>query len=418
MKVLVVGSGGREHAIVWKLSQSPKVSKIYCAPGNGGISRIADCVDINAMNIEGMVNFACNEKINMVVVSPDDPLGAGMVDALEAAGIRAFGPAKNAAIIEGSKSFAKNLMKRYNIPTARYEVFTDSNSAIRYLQNCEYPVVIKADGLALGKGVIIAEDYQEGQEAIIKIMEEKTFGKAGDSVVIEEFLEGREVTVLAFTDGKTLVPMVSSQDHKRAFDGDMGSNTGGMGTFSPSRIYDNELAARCMREIFLPTLKAMNDMNRKFKGVLYFGLMITDEGPKVLEYNSRFGDPEAQVVLPRLKSDLYDIFDAIIAERLDTVKIQWDDNVAVCVVMASGGYPGNYKKGYRIDGIEEAEKDPLVTVFHAGTKFCDGEFYTNGGRVLGVTAMDINLEAARKRAYEGVAKIHFDNAHFRTDIAI
>ena len=418
MKVLVVGSGGREHAIVWKLSQSPKVSKIYCAPGNGGISQIAECVGIDAMDIDGMVGFACKEKIDMVVVAPDDPLGAGMVDALEEAGIRAFGPVKNAAAMEASKVFSKSLMKRFNIPTAAYGAFSDSASALKYLESCSYPVFIKTDGLARGKGAIMAEDYRQGAETVREIIDGKVFGKAGDRIIIEEYLEGPEVTILAFTDGKTLVPMVSSQDHKRVFDGDRGPNTGGMGAFSPSKIYDSELAGRCMKEIYLPTMNAMRESGIKFKGVLYFGLIITREGPKVLEYNARFGDPEAQVVIPRLKNDLFDIFDAIIDERLDTVKIEWNDNVAVCVVMASGGYPGKYKTGCRIDGIEEAGKDPQITVFHAGTVFRDGHFYTNGGRVLGVTAMDINLKEARKRAYEAVAKIHFDYAHYRKEIAL
>lgn len=418
MKVLVVGSGGREHALVWKIVQSPKIEKVYCAPGNGGISAIAECVPIKAMDIDGVINFSKEKEIDMVVVAPDDPLAAGMVDALENAGIRAFGPNKAAATIEGSKAFAKNLMKKYNIPTANYEVFENSADAIRYLQNQQYPLVVKADGLALGKGVIIAQNFSEAKEAVESIMEDKVFGEAGNKVVIEEFLVGPEVSMLAFTDGKSIKTMVSSQDHKRALDNDQGLNTGGMGTFSPSRIYTEEIDSYCMEKIYKPTIEAMEKEGRKFKGVLYFGLIITKDGPKVLEYNARFGDPETQVVLPRLNTDIIDIFDAIIDERLDEVEISWNDNACVCVIMASGGYPKEYKTGYEISGLADAERDANVVVFHAGTKREDGKYYTAGGRVLGVTAMESNLDEAINKAYEGVGKIQFQDMHYRKDIGI
>lgn len=418
MKVLVVGSGGREHALVWKIAQNKQVEELYCAPGNGGISAIAKCVPIKAMDIDGIVNFSKEKKIDLVVVAPDDPLAAGMVDALENEGIRAFGPRKNAAIIESSKAFAKDLMKKYNIPTAKYEVFEKSSDALEYLKNQKFPIVVKADGLALGKGVIIAQNFEEAKEAVISIMEDKAFGEAGNKVVIEEFMVGPEVSVLAFTDGKTIKPMVSSQDHKRALDNDQGLNTGGMGTFSPSRIYTKEMEDYCMEKIFKPTVDAMNKEGRKFKGVLYFGLMITADGPKVLEYNARFGDPETQVVIPRLKTDIVDIFNAIIDEKLDEVNIEWEDNAAVCVIMASGGYPKEYKTGYEITGLDEAQKDKNIVVFHAGTKFEDGKYLTSGGRVLGVTAVESNLDLAIKKAYEGVSKISFKDMHYRKDIGI
>ncbi|MCX7922208.1 MAG: phosphoribosylamine--glycine ligase [Clostridia bacterium] len=418
MKILVVGSGGREHAIVWKMAQSPSVEKIYCAPGNGGISSLAECLPIKALDIDGIVKFAKENSIDMVVVAPDDPLAAGMVDALEAEGIRAFGPRKNAAILEASKAFSKDLMKKYNIPTAKYEVFDDSEHTVEYLRHQEYPIVVKADGLALGKGVIIAQGFDEAQEAVNSIMNDKVFGSAGSRVVIEEFLVGPEVSILAFTDGKTVVPMVSSQDHKRALDNDQGLNTGGMGTFSPSRIYTPEIAEYCMENIYKPTIEAMNSENRKFKGVLYFGLMLTKDGPKVLEYNARFGDPETQVVLPRLQSDLVEIFNAIIDEKLDAIDVKWSDSAAVCVIMASGGYPQQYKTGYEITGITEAERDSNIVVFHAGTKCEDGKYYTAGGRVLGVTALEHTLDEAIKKAYEGVAKVSFKDVHYRKDIGI
>ena len=419
MKILVVGGGGREHTIVWKVAQSDKVSKIYCAPGNGGISKLAECVDISATDIDSMVAFAKEKEIDLVMVAPDDPLVLGMVDAMEAAGIRAFGPRKNAAIIEGSKVFSKDLMKKYNIPTAGYEVFCDSKSAIEYLkaQN-SYPAVIKAEGLALGKGVIIALNEEEAIDGIHEIMDDKKFGDSGNRVVIEEFLTGPEVSVLAFTDGKTVKPMVSAQDHKRAYDNDKGPNTGGMGTFSPSRLYDDAKAKECMENIFIPTINAMNAEGRPFKGVLYFGLMMTQKGVKVIEYNCRFGDPETQVVLPRLKTDLVDIMEAVVDERLADIEIEWADNAAVCVVMASGGYPVSYEKGHLISGIEDAEAMDNVTVFHAGTKLTSDGFTNVGGRVLGVTATDDDLDLAIKRAYEAVDKISWKDEFHRNDIGV
>lgn len=416
MKILVVGGGGREHAIVWKIAQSPLANKIYCAPGNGGIASIAECVPIKAVDIDGIVKFSKENEIDLVVVAPDDPLVAGMVDALDAVGIRAFGPNKDAAVIEGSKSFAKRLMKKYGIPTAKYEVFDDSEHAAEYLRHQKYPVVIKADGLALGKGVIIAQDFDQANEAVSDIMLDKVFGAAGSKIVIEEFLSGHEVSVLAFTDGNTIVPMVSSQDHKRALDNDEGLNTGGMGTFSPSRIYTPEIAEYCMENIYKPTIRAMNAENRKFKGVIYFGLMITKDGPKILEYNARFGDPETQVVLPRLKNDIIQVFNAVIDEKLDGIDIKWDDNAAVCVVLASGGYPGKYVTGYEINGLLDAGYDANIAIFHAGSRLEGGNYYTAGGRVLGVTALEASLEEAIKKAYEGVSKISFQGMHYRKDI--
>lgn len=418
MKILVIGGGGREHTIVWKLSKSPKVSKIYCAPGNGGIAELAECVPIKATDIDSVVNFAKEKAVDLVVVAPDDPLVAGMVDALEDAGIRAFGPRANAAAIEGSKVFSKDLMKKYNIPTAGYEVFTDPESAIKYIEKGSFPTVIKAEGLALGKGVIIAKDIDEARAAIHEIMEEKVFGASGNRVVIEEFLTGPEVSVLAFCDGKTVVPMVSAQDHKRAFDNDEGLNTGGMGTFSPSRLYDAAKAEECMKNIFLPTVKAMQAEGRPFKGVLYFGLMMTAAGVRVIEYNARFGDPETQVVLPRLKTDLVDIIEAVIDGRLDEIEIEWEDNAAVCVVLASGGYPVKYATGYEISGLDEIAKYDDLTVFHAGTKRDGDKLVTAGGRVLGITAVAENLDAAIRRAYEGVEMVSFKDCHFRHDIGI
>ena len=418
MKVLVIGSGGREHTIVWKLNQSDKVSKIYCAPGNGGISDIAECVPISVMDFPALTVFAKENNIDLTVVAPDDPLAAGAVDAFEAEGLRAFGPNKAAAIIEGSKAFSKDLMKKYNIPTAKYEVFDNSADAISYIKNNnEFPIVVKADGLALGKGVIIAETFKEAESAVHEIMDDKVFGTAGGKVVVEEFLVGPEISVLAFTDGKTLKPMVSAQDHKRAYDNDQGLNTGGMGTFSPSRIYTDDIAKECMENIFIPTMNAMNSEGRTFKGVLYFGLMKTKQGVKVIEYNCRFGDPETQVVLPRLKSDLFDIFNAVIDEKLDEIEIEWEDNAAVCVVLASGGYPQSYEKGYEINGLDIAEKAGAL-VFHAGTKLEDGVYKTNGGRVLGITATGNNLDDAIKEAYKFVELVSFKDMHFRKDIGI
>lgn len=416
MKVLVVGGGGREHTILWKLAQSPRKPELFAAPGNGGISQLAACVDIKATDVEGIVRFAKENQIDLTVVAPDDPLMLGMVDRLEEEGLKAFGPRKNAAIIEGSKVFSKDLMKKYNIPTAAYEVFDDSEKAISYLKTVSYPTVVKAEGLALGKGVIIAADFAEAKAAVEDIMCDKVFGDAGSRVVIEEFLTGQEVSVLAFTDGKTLYPMVSAQDHKRAYDNDEGLNTGGMGTFSPSRLYTDEIHSECMQKIFMPTMEAMNREGRTFKGVLYFGLIMTADGVKVIEYNARFGDPETQVVLPRLKTDLLEIFLAVAEERLGALTVEWEDNAAVCVVLASGGYPKAYQKGLPISGLEEAEADPAVTVFHAGTRREGDTFLTAGGRVLGVTAVSGDLESAIGKAYEGVAKIHFDKVHYRTDI--
>ncbi|MEG2381621.1 MAG: phosphoribosylamine--glycine ligase [Oscillospiraceae bacterium] len=418
MKILVLGGGGREHAIIQKLSMSKEVEKIYSAPGNGGIARLAECVPIQVMEFEKLIDFAKANKVDLTVVAPDDPLVAGAVDAFEEAGLRAFGPSKAAALIEGSKAFSKNLMKKYNIPTAGYEVFAVSDEAIEYIRSeNKFPVVIKADGLALGKGVIIANDCVEAEKAVREIMEDKVFGAAGGQVVVEEFLVGPEISVLAFTDGKTMVPMVSAQDHKRALDGDKGLNTGGMGTFSPSRIYNEELANECMTKIFLPTMEAMKAENRTFKGVLYFGLIQTSEGVKVIEYNCRFGDPETQVVLPRLKTDLVEIFNAVVDERLSECDIEWEDNACVCVVLASGGYPKKYNTGYVIDGIKQAESLGAM-IFHAGTQF-DGENYTTaGGRVLGVTACGKTLDEAIEKAYKYVDVVHFKDAHFRHDIGI
>lgn len=418
MKVLVIGSGGREHTIIWKLSQSPKVDKIYAAPGNGGISELAECVPISVMDFNALTAFAQKNAIDLTVVAPDDPLAAGAVDAFESVGLRAFGPNKAAAIIEGSKAFSKNLMKKYGIPTADYEVFDNSSDAVSYIkEQNKFPVVVKADGLALGKGVIIAQTFKEAETAVHEIMDDKVFGAAGGKVVIEEFLTGPEISVLAFTDGKVVKPMVSAQDHKRAYDNDQGLNTGGMGSFSPSRIYTPELAEECMQKVFLPTMEAMRKEGRTFKGVLYFGLMKTADGIKVIEYNCRFGDPETQVVLPRLKTDLYDIFNAVIDEKLSDIDIEWEDNAAVCVVLASGGYPQHYEKGYPIEGIKQAESLGAM-IFHAGTVYEDGCYRTNGGRVLGVTATGETLDAAIKEAYRYVDMISFRDMHFRKDIGI
>ncbi len=417
LSILVVGGGGREHAIVKKISESERTGKIYAAPGNGGIAQIAQCVPIKATDVDGVVKFASENKIDLVFVAPDDPLMLGMVDKLNEAGIRAFGPVQNAAIIEGSKVYSKNLMKKYGIPTAAYETFDSSEAAKEYIKKMNtYPTVIKAEGLALGKGVIIAQNYDEAIEAVTSIMEDKAFGDAGGRVVIEEFLKGREVTVLAFTDGKTICPMVSSQDHKRAFDGDKGLNTGGMGSYSPSPVYTPEIAQRCMNEIFKPTVEAMEKEGRVFKGVIYFGLMLTEKGPYVIEYNARFGDPETQVVLPRLKTDFLDIIDAVIDGNLDKLNIEWDNGAAACIVLASGGYPASYEKGYKITGIDAANKHADVFVYHAGTSEKDGEFYTNGGRVLGVTAKADTVAEAVKKAYAAAEEISWDKMFCRHDI--
>lgn len=417
MNILMIGSGGREHALIKKLLESPKCTKLYCAPGNGGISKDAECVNISVMDKEKMVEFAKANAIDLVFVAPDDPLADGMVDAFDEAGIRAFGPNKNAAIIEASKVFSKDLMKKYNIPTAMYETFDNSAEAVAFIEkNNTYPIVIKADGLALGKGVIIAKDFDEAKDAVTSIMEDKKFGASGNHIVVEEFLTGPEVSVLAFTDGKCVKPMVSSKDHKRAYDNDEGLNTGGMGTISPNPYYSDEIAQVCMDTIFVPTINAMNSEGRPFKGCLYFGLMITPNGPKVIEYNARFGDPEAQVVLPRLDTDLVDICEAVIDEKLADLDIKWKDGAAACVVIASGGYPVSYEKGKEINGLDENGQVNGAIVYHAGTKFEDDKFLTNGGRVLGVTAIADNLDNALEKAYNAVSQIKFDDMHFRTDI--
>ena len=417
MNILVIGSGGREHAIIRKLKESPKTEKLWCAPGNGGIAADAECVNIGAMDIAGVVKFAKENPVDMVFVAPDDPLAAGMVDALEKEGIRAFGPRANAAVIESSKVFSKNLMKKYGIPTADYEVFSDPAAAVAYIEaQGRFPVVVKADGLALGKGVIIAEDFAAAKAAVHEIMEDKVFGASGNNVVVEEFLTGPEVSVLAFTDGKSLQPMASSKDHKRALDGDKGLNTGGMGTISPNPYYTDAIAAECMETIFMPTIRAMQAEGRPFKGCLYFGLMLTPNGPKVIEYNARFGDPETQVVLPRLVTDFVDVIDAVIDGKLDTLDIEWSKDACACVVMASGGYPQSYPKGIEITGLDENGQAEGVTVYHAGTKLADGRLVTNGGRVLGVTAKAETLDAALEKAYKAVETIRFDGAHYRRDI--
>ena len=417
MKVLMIGSGGREHALIRSLKKSEKVTEIFCAPGNGGISFDATNVPIPVTDKEGIVKFATENKIDLVFVAPDDPLADGMVDALENAGVRAFGPNAAAARIEASKVFSKNLMKKYNIPTADYNVFSDSASAIEFIKtNDKYPIVVKADGLALGKGVIIANDFDEAKDAVNSIMEDKIFGKSGNNIVVEEFIKGPEVSVLSFCDGKTVKPMVSSMDHKRIFDGNKGPNTGGMGTISPNPYYDDKMAQLCMETIFEPTVKAMVAEGCAFKGCLYFGLMLTKDGPKVIEYNSRFGDPETQVVLPRLKTDLFDICNAVIDGTLDKLEIEWSDSACACVVLASGGYPGSYEKGKKITGLDQNGQAENVTVYHAGTAIKDGEIVTSGGRVLGVTALGDTLDNALKTAYDAVKTISFDGVQYRNDI--
>lgn len=416
MKVLVVGGGGREHALIRKIKESSKVDEIFCTPGNGGISYDAKCFDVSATDIDGVVDLAKKLSVDLVVVAPDDPLVAGMVDALNDAGFKTFGPRANAAIIEGSKVFSKELMQKYSIPTAEYKVFDNANDAIEYIkEKNEFPTVIKADGLALGKGVIIPENLDDAVAGVKEIMEDKIFGASGNNIVVEEFLTGPEVSVLAFTDGKCVKPMVSSMDHKRALDGDKGLNTGGMGTVSPNPYYTEEVAAECMDKIFMPTINAMNQEGRTFKGCLYFGLMITPKGPKVIEYNCRFGDPETQVVLPRLKTDIIDIFEAINNETLSELDIEWSEKACACVIMASGGYPKSYKKGVEITGLTLGQLDG-VTVYHAGTKIENDKLVTSGGRVLGVTALGDSLADALKKSYEAVENIHFDNAHYRKDI--
>ena len=415
MKILVVGGGGREHAIIWKMRQNSRIGEIYCAPGNGGISDIATCVPIKATDIDALSDYAQKGKFDLVIVAPDDPLYMGLVDRLSEMGIRAFGPTRKAAEIEGSKVYAKELMKKYSIPTAQYEVFEDYSDALDYVKSCKLPTVIKADGLALGKGVIICNTISEAEDALNMIMVDKKFGDAGSRIVIEEFIEGPEVSVLSFCDGETILPMASAQDHKRAFDGDKGPNTGGMGTFSPSPKYTSDIQKQVERTIIQPTVEALKKEGRPFKGIIYFGLMLTADGPKVLEYNARFGDPEAQVILPRLKNDLLEIINACINGTLCDITLEWENSSAVCVVMASGGYPGLYKKGEVIEGLDRLENS---IVFHAGTKKEDGRYLTSGGRVLGVTALGRDIGEARDKAYSDVKRINFSGAQYRTDIGI
>ena len=418
MKVLIVGSGGREHAIAWKVAQSKKVDKIYCAPGNAGISEVAECVPIGAMEFDKLVAFAKEKEIDLTVIGMDDPLVGGIVDVFEKEGLRVFGPRKNAAILEGSKAFSKDLMKKYNIPTAAYETFTDPEKALEYLETAKMPIVLKADGLALGKGVLICQTLEEAKEGVKTLMMDKKFGSAGDEIVIEEFMTGREVSVLSFVDGNIVKIMSSAQDHKRAKDGDQGLNTGGMGNSSPSPFYTKEVDEFCKKYIYQPTVDAMKAEGRPFKGVIFFGLMLTPDGPKVLEYNARFGDPEAQVVLPRLENDIVDVFEACIDGTLDQVDLKFDnDRATVCVILASDGYPVEYKKGFPIEGLEKFKGKDDYYVFHSGTKFNEnGQIVTNGGRVLGVTATGKDLKEARKKAYEATEWISFENKYMRHDI--
>ena len=416
MKVLIVGSGGREHAIAAGVAESPKVDKIYCAPGNAGIGQIAECVPIGAMEFDKITSFAKEKEIDLTIVGMDDPLVGGLVDEMEAAGLRVFGPRKNAAILEGSKAFSKDLMKKYNIPTAAYENFDDPAKALAYLESAKMPVVLKADGLALGKGVLICQNLDEAKEGVKTIMEDKKFGEAGNRMVIEEFMTGREVSVLSFVDGKTIKIMSSAQDHKRALDGDRGLNTGGMGTFSPSPFYTEEVDEFCRKHIYQATVDAMAAEGRPFKGVIFFGLMLTENGPRVLEYNARFGDPEAQVVLPRMKNDIIEVAEACIDGTLDQVDLQFEDNAAVCVVLASEGYPVSYEKGFPIKGLERFDNEEGYYCFHAGTKQTEQGIVTNGGRVLGVTAKGADLKEARANAYRATEWISFDNKYMRNDI--
>ncbi len=417
MKVLVIGGGGREHAICWKLAQSPRVEALYCAPGNAGIAEYAKCVNIGVMDFEKMAEYAAGEGFDLVVVGPDDPLAGGLVDVLEARGLRVFGPRKNAAILEGSKAFSKDLMKKYGIPTAAYETFDSPEAALGYLETAAVPVVLKADGLALGKGVLICNTREEAKAGVRTLMLDKQFGSAGDRIVVEEFMTGREVSVLSFVDGKTIRIMTSAQDHKRAKDGDQGLNTGGMGTFSPSPFYTQEVDAFCKEHIYQATVDAMAAEGRDFQGIIFFGLMLTADGPKVLEYNARFGDPETQVVLPRMKNDILDVFEACVDGRLDQVELEFEDNAAVCVVLASDGYPEHYEKGFKIMGLEKFKDSDGYYVFHAGSKFdADGDIVTNGGRVLGVTAKGKDLKEARKNAYAAAEWVEFGNKYMRGDI--
>ena len=416
MKVLIVGSGGREHAIATAVAKSPKVDKIYCAPGNAGIAELAECVPIAAMEFDKLVDFAKKEKIDLTIIGMDDPLVGGVVDVFEAEGLRVFGPRKNAAILEGSKAFSKDLMKKYDIPTAAYENFDSAEEALAYLETAEFPIVLKADGLALGKGVLICNTLEEAKEGVKSIMLDKQFGSAGNRLVIEEFMTGREVSVLSFVDGKTIKTMTSAQDHKRALDGDQGLNTGGMGTFSPSPFYTKEVEEFCEKYVYQKTVDAMAAEGRPFTGIIFFGLMLTSKGPRVLEYNARFGDPEAQVVLPRMKNDIIEVMEACIDGKLDTIDLQFEDNAAVCVVLASEGYPVKYEKGLPIQGLENFKDKEGYYVFHAGTAKRDGQIVTNGGRVLGVTAKGKDLKEARANAYEATKWIDFDNKYCRSDI--
>ena len=416
MKVLIVGSGGREHAIATSVAKSEKVSKIYCAPGNGGISQSAECVAIGAMEFDKLVDFAKEKVIDLVIVGMDDPLVGGLVDKMEEAGIRTFGPRKNAAILEGSKAFSKDLMKKYNIPTAAYENFDDADAAMEYIKKGNFPVVLKADGLALGKGVLICNTLEEAMDGVKSIMLDKQFGAAGTRMVVEEFMTGREVSVLSFVDGKTIKTMTSAQDHKRAKDGDQGLNTGGMGTFSPSPFYTEEVDEFCKKYIYQATVDAMRQEGREFKGVIFFGLMLTPNGPRVLEYNARFGDPEAQVVLPRMKNDIIEVMEACIDGTLDQIDLQFEDNAAVCVVLASDGYPLAYEKGKVITGLDNFDGKEGYYCFHAGTKMAEEGLVTNGGRVLGITAKGNNLKEARANAYEATKWVNFDNKYMRNDI--
>lgn len=416
MKVLIVGSGGREHAIAWKVAQSPRVDKIYCAPGNAGIEEYAECVNIGAMEFDKLTAFAQEKEIDLTVIGMDDPLVGGVVDAFEEKGLRVFGPRKLAAMIEGSKAFSKDLMKKYNIPTAAYENFDSAEAALAYLETAKMPIVLKADGLALGKGVLICNTLEEAKAGVKEIMEDKKFGTAGNRMVVEEFMTGREVSVLCYCDGTTVKPMTSAQDHKRALDGDQGLNTGGMGTFSPSPFYTPEIADYCMENIYKPTMAAMKAEGRDFVGIMFVGLMLTADGPKVLEYNARFGDPETQVVLPRMKTDIVDVFEACIDGTLDQVELEFEDNAAVCVVLASEGYPVAYEKGFVIEGLDEFKKHEGYYCFHAGSKKTDAGIVTNGGRVLGVTAKGADLVEARANAYAATEWVNFQNKYMRHDI--
>lgn len=417
MKILVVGSGGREHALCWKIAQSKKVDKIYCAPGNAGVAEVAECISIGAMEFDKLADFAKEHAIDLTVIGMDDPLVGGVVDVFEERGLRIFGPRKNAAILEGSKAFSKDLMKKYNIPTAAYENFDDPEKALAYLETASFPIVLKADGLALGKGVLICNTLEEAKDGVKSIMLDKAFGSAGNQMVIEEFMTGREVSVLSFVDGNTIKIMTSAQDHKRALDGDQGLNTGGMGTFSPSPFYTEEVDEFCKKYIYQATVDAMKAEGREFKGIIFFGLMLTEKGPRVLEYNARFGDPETQVVLPRMKNDIVEVFEACVDGTLDQIELEFEDNAAVCVVLASEGYPVKYEKGLPISGLEAFKGQDSYFVFHAGTKFNEeGTIVTNGGRVLGVTATGATLKEARANAYEATKWVTFDNKYCRSDI--